>query len=398
MKQGSLTSPSCACSHGSLPPNYNRNRPGLVINSLVEASQGKSRHIPYRDSKLTFLLKDSLGGNSRTCMVAAISAASTQFQETLSTLKFAQRAKLIKNKASINEESSGNLESLKKEIKRLKDELQLKNTQIATLEQDLKSGGVPRASASQMEEELSMAVQPYMSSGKKMYHSGKKSPSAHANENLIGQISDVSKKQSEFEGYIRQSFQEIKEQSDAFTTELAKKQHCLDKCKEAGQTYIQSELQYKTIIYLQEDRIKRLKSNSNSLIDSDPMMNEDYDLLSKQFDALLQILQSSTCVYEVYQENLAQKELIDRLQGESSPSSEYSLCQVVQQNQQSVNEILQKLEDNVQDRKSFQDKLDRLNLFKLSTPEKVKQFEENVTKLKMEHNEKIENLNYQILT
>lgn len=101
---------------------------GLVINSLVEVAQGKSRHIPYRDSKLTFLLKDSLGGNSRTCMIAAVSAASTQFQETLSTLKFAQRAKMIKNKASINEESSGNIEGLRKEIKRLKEELgQAKN-------------------------------------------------------------------------------------------------------------------------------------------------------------------------------------------------------------------------------------------------------------------------------
>lgn len=96
---------------------------GQVINSLVENSQGKSRHIPYRDSKLTFLLKDSLGGNSKTIMIAAISSASNAFCETLSTLKFAQRAKMIKNKALVNEESSGNVEMLKKEMKRLKDEL-----------------------------------------------------------------------------------------------------------------------------------------------------------------------------------------------------------------------------------------------------------------------------------
>lgn len=52
---------------------------GLVINSLVESANGKARHIPYRDSKLTFLLKDSLGGNSRTYMIAAVSVASTSF-------------------------------------------------------------------------------------------------------------------------------------------------------------------------------------------------------------------------------------------------------------------------------------------------------------------------------
>ena len=84
---------------------------------------GKTRHIPYRDSKLTFILKDSLGGNSKTFMVAAVSAASSSFQETLSTLKFAQRAKMIKNRALINEESIGNLDNLKKEIKRLKEEI-----------------------------------------------------------------------------------------------------------------------------------------------------------------------------------------------------------------------------------------------------------------------------------
>jgi kinesin family member 15 len=75
---------------------------GLVINSLVENSQGKNRHVPYRDSKLTFILRDSLGGNSRTCMIANVTSASTSFAETLSTLKFAQRAKLIKNKVQKN--------------------------------------------------------------------------------------------------------------------------------------------------------------------------------------------------------------------------------------------------------------------------------------------------------
>jgi hypothetical protein len=52
---------------------------GLVINSLVEVSQGKQRHILYRDCKLTFFLKDSVGGNSRTVMIATVSCASTSF-------------------------------------------------------------------------------------------------------------------------------------------------------------------------------------------------------------------------------------------------------------------------------------------------------------------------------
>ena len=85
-----------------------------VINALSEVSEGKMQHVNYRNSKLTFLLKDSLGGNSKTDLIANISPSSIFYQETLSTLSFARRAKLIKReKASINEDSSGNLDSMK---------------------------------------------------------------------------------------------------------------------------------------------------------------------------------------------------------------------------------------------------------------------------------------------
>ncbi|OMJ82947.1 hypothetical protein SteCoe_16220 [Stentor coeruleus] len=101
---------------------------GNVINSLVDISEGKSRHVHYRDSKLTFLLKDSLGGNSKTFIIANISPAVSAFAETLSTLKFAQRAKMIKNTAVVNEDVSGTVNLLKYEIKKLKDELQNQKT------------------------------------------------------------------------------------------------------------------------------------------------------------------------------------------------------------------------------------------------------------------------------
>lgn len=108
---------------------------GIVINSLVEISEGKTRHVHYRDSKLTFLLRDSLGGNSKTTIIAAITPAQANVGETLSTLKFAQRAKLIKNKAVINEESSSTIHMLKLEIRRLKIEL-AESTQARKLLQD----------------------------------------------------------------------------------------------------------------------------------------------------------------------------------------------------------------------------------------------------------------------
>jgi hypothetical protein len=96
---------------------------GNVINSLVDVFQGKSRHIHYRDSKLTFLLKDSLGGNSRTVVIANVAQNLSSVGETLSTLNFAKRAKLIKNKAVVNEDTAGTVLLLQQEIKRLKAEI-----------------------------------------------------------------------------------------------------------------------------------------------------------------------------------------------------------------------------------------------------------------------------------
>ena len=74
---------------------------GNVISSLVDA---KATHIPYRNSKLTRLLQDSLGGNSKTVMCANIGPANYNYDETISTLRYANRAKNIKNAARINED------------------------------------------------------------------------------------------------------------------------------------------------------------------------------------------------------------------------------------------------------------------------------------------------------
>ncbi|XP_029983240.1 kinesin-like protein KIF15 isoform X2 [Sphaeramia orbicularis] len=96
---------------------------GQVIMALVDVSNGKNRHICYRDSKLTFLLRDSLGGNAKTYIIANVHPGSKCFGETLSTLHFAQRAKLIKNKAIINEDTQGNVRQLQAEVKKLKEQL-----------------------------------------------------------------------------------------------------------------------------------------------------------------------------------------------------------------------------------------------------------------------------------
>ena len=93
---------------------------GNVIKALVDVADGKDRHVPYRDSKLTYLLKDALGGKARCTLLACVSPATGQLEETLSTLKFAQRAKLVKVKATLNEVVEGSAQELAVEVSRLR--------------------------------------------------------------------------------------------------------------------------------------------------------------------------------------------------------------------------------------------------------------------------------------
>ncbi|XP_058472234.1 kinesin-like protein KIF3B isoform X2 [Solea solea] len=95
---------------------------GNVISALVD---GKSSHIPYRDSKLTRLLQDSLGGNAKTVMIATVGPSHKNFDESLATLRYASRAKNIKNKPRINEDpKDALLREFQEEIARLKAQLE----------------------------------------------------------------------------------------------------------------------------------------------------------------------------------------------------------------------------------------------------------------------------------
>ncbi|XP_026774976.3 kinesin-like protein KIF21A isoform X2 [Pangasianodon hypophthalmus] len=96
---------------------------GNVISALGDRSK-RSTHVPYRDSKLTRLLQDSLGGNSQTVMIACISPSDRDFMETLNTLKYANRARNIKNKLVVNQDkASQQISALRTEIARLQMEL-----------------------------------------------------------------------------------------------------------------------------------------------------------------------------------------------------------------------------------------------------------------------------------
>ncbi|KAL0485382.1 kinesin-like protein [Acrasis kona] len=118
---------------------------GNCISALADKCSGKNKNafIPYRDSKLTYIMKESLGGNSKTVMIAAVSPASVNYSESLSTLRYANRAKQIKTQAVVNEDPN------EKAIKELKN-------QVAELEKQLKlakQGIDPSAASSVSNEE-----------------------------------------------------------------------------------------------------------------------------------------------------------------------------------------------------------------------------------------------------
>eukprot|EP00039_Didymoeca_costata_P005378 m.81148 g.81148 ORF g.81148 m.81148 type:complete len:1330 (+) comp12793_c0_seq1:169-4158(+) len=122
---------------------------GLVISALAKQgdSGGKKKDgkefVPYRDSVLTWLLKDNLGGNAKTVMIATLSPASDNFEETLSTLRYADRAKSIVNKATINEDPNARL------IRELREELERLRTQAGS-----GGGGGSDAEAKELREKL----------------------------------------------------------------------------------------------------------------------------------------------------------------------------------------------------------------------------------------------------
>ena len=123
---------------------------GRVIYSLTD---GRSKHVPYRDSKLTRVLQESLGGNSKTCLIITCSPSIYNEAETLSTLRFGERAKKIKNKPKINKEIT--VAELQKLVDELKENLKKANARINQLENFIRQNGlgVPESNYKREEDE-----------------------------------------------------------------------------------------------------------------------------------------------------------------------------------------------------------------------------------------------------
>nr|XP_023683289.1 kinesin-like protein KIF17 [Paramormyrops kingsleyae] len=157
---------------------------GNVISALVD---GRSRHVPYRDSKLTRLLQDSLGGNTRTLMVACLSPADNNYEESLSTLRYAHRAKSIQNRPRVNEDpKDALLREYQDEIKYLRTLLsgQLGGTNIPSSLADAKSEGPPSTKSEAEKEKMKQDYEEKLARLQAEYHAEQES-NAKLQEDIV---------------------------------------------------------------------------------------------------------------------------------------------------------------------------------------------------------------------
>ncbi|KAA3672853.1 uncharacterized protein DEA37_0007820, partial [Paragonimus westermani] len=137
-----------------LKEGANINRSLSALGNVISALADGKKVVPYRDSVLTKLLQNALGGNSKTIMIAAISPADINYHETLSTLRYADRAKRIKNTAIVNEDPMEKLiRELKEENERLKKSLQTAELPASIVTKDMSSEEIEKV-RQQLQEEM----------------------------------------------------------------------------------------------------------------------------------------------------------------------------------------------------------------------------------------------------
>ncbi|KAK2979840.1 hypothetical protein RJ640_015451 [Escallonia rubra] len=260
---------------------------GLVIMNLVSVCNGKSLHVPYRDSKLTFLLQDSLGGNSKTIIIANITPSSCCSLETLSTLKFAQRAKFIKNHATVNEDASGDVLAMRMQIQQLKKEvsrLQLVvNGGAENHESDACNVSFPGSPGSFKWEGLHGSFSPFSSDKR------------------------ISQKK-EFEVALVGAFRREREKDTALQSLMAENQAAMKLAKQR-----EDEIQgLKMRLRFREAGIKRLEAVASGKISAETHLLKEKEELLKEIEVLRTHVDRNQEVTRFAMENLRLKEEIRR--------------------------------------------------------------------------------------
>ncbi|KAL5054076.1 hypothetical protein RYX36_034758 [Vicia faba] len=265
---------------------------GHVIMILVDVANGKQRHIPYRDSRLTFLLQDSLGGNSKTMIIANVSPSICCAAETLNTLKFAQRAKLIQNNAVVNEDSSGDVIALKHQIRLLKEEIStLKRCQSVSRSlsfRDIKQSveDYSLENETEMAEQQDADMLDYESKGTRMSHKQLESLQTTLDGALRReQIAETSIRQLEAEVELLNSLVRQREEET---------------------------MSCKMMLRFREDKIRRLESQAVGSITGDQFLHEDNKALSDEIQLLQGKIDQNPEVTRFAKENIRLQEQLRR--------------------------------------------------------------------------------------
>ncbi|XP_015690068.2 kinesin-like protein KIN-12G [Oryza brachyantha] len=260
---------------------------GLVITNLIAVSNKKSHHVPYRDSKLTFLLQDSLGGNSKTTIIANISPSSCCAAETLSTLKFAQRAKYIRNNAIINEDASGDVLSMRIQIQQLKKEVsRLQGLANSDKSECTSSSGFICESPSTIK-----------------WNQGQGSFSPLMFDKRVMQRKDYDA--ALVAAFRREQESEAKLKA-AIAAKLVAEQLATQRAEEVRS--------FKMRLRFREDRIKRLEQLASGKLSAEAHLLQEKEDLVKEVDALRSLLDRNPEVTRFAMENLQLKEDLRRLQ------------------------------------------------------------------------------------
>ncbi|KAF5281686.1 hypothetical protein FQA39_LY17707 [Lamprigera yunnana] len=278
---------------------------GNVISALVD---GKAKHIPYRDSKLTRLLQDSLGGNTRTLMIACMSPASRDYDETLSTLRYANRAKNIHNKPRINEDpKDAMLRQYQEEIVRLRNILENRLGTPMKIEDISDDVFEVAKTSSHGDKKRDLLIQEYQEEMAKLknLHENEKSEK----ERTLKQIESIKK---EFQVHIEQLNQEMEEKKPKSTSkeEILGRIETLKASMIGGEKADDEELSERR----KKKKLaseKRLSAIAHVLAKID--MNEDRELLQNQYKDISQELNIKTDVLRRYRHKVKslEKEIND---------------------------------------------------------------------------------------
>lgn len=312
---------------------------GTIINSLVEISEGKKPHVRYRDSKLTFLLKDSLGGNSKTMIIANVSPASDSLSETLQTLRFAQRAKLIRNKASINEETSGSIDSLKKEIDRLKALLLAEREQLKR-ESEAQSSAIKKKPVN-IDQEIELVRE----CNERSYQL----------ERMLKETTDISnetEKKLEYEYMKKDEFNKLFEKG----------------CS----VYEKKEKHMALMLRLMQDKCTRVTKG-------DWTRDAELDSLTQTVSNLNSVAESVPVVMDVFQENLKLKHQIIYSTVDDQPNNNIKkVLSILHQNMCYMQDLSVQMDNSINERQKLRDRFEKLCLAKGMTGKEINQVDAEI--------------------